>query len=173
MNGPYSVSIPENIPAGTSIFEIKVRDGDTGIPRKIDLEILGDRENFFELEIFGHSPEGVLSASLKKSEGTILDRELPSILREGGLYAFQLRARELLEDGFNYGEQAITNVTLVITDVNDMLPTFNRDNFTVAVPEDVGQDTPLPDLNMVCGLKNSKILLCIVMWTMHNQIFEF
>ena len=76
-----------------------------------------------------------------------------------------------------FGEQAITNVTLVITDQNDMLPTFNRyvskmskkclkyivlvyirkflfiyfcrENFTVVVPEDVGQDTPLPDLNMI------------------------
>ena len=72
-----------------------------------------------------------------------------SILSEAGLYAFQLRAREILENGVNYGEEATTNVTLVITDVNDMLPTFNKENFTVAVPEDVGQDTPLPDLNMI------------------------
>ena len=55
----------------------------------------------------------------------------------------------MLEDGVTFGEVATTNVTLVITDVNDMLPTFNRENFTVAVPEDVGQDTPLPDLNMI------------------------
>ena len=41
-----------------------MRDGDTGIPRKIELEILGDSENFFELEVFGHSSDGVLSASL-------------------------------------------------------------------------------------------------------------
>ena len=49
-----------------------------------------------------------------------------SILSEGGLYAFQLRATEILENGVTFGEQAITNVTLVITDQNDMLPTFNR-----------------------------------------------
>ena len=41
-----------------------------------ELEILGDKEQFFELEIHGHSSEGVLSASLKKTDGTILDREL-------------------------------------------------------------------------------------------------
>ncbi len=29
-------------------------------------------------------------------------------------------------------------MTLVITDVDDQIPTFNRNNFTVAVPEDVG-----------------------------------
>jgi hypothetical protein len=84
---------------GTTIFEIKVRDGDTGIPRKLDLSSVGDTENFFELENLGHSEDGILSASLKKTSGNILDRELPSILREGGLYAFQLKARELLESG--------------------------------------------------------------------------
>ena len=76
-----------------------MRDGDTGIPRKLDLSIVGDTENFFELENLGHSEDGILSASLKKTSGNILDRELPSILREGGLYAFQLKARELLESG--------------------------------------------------------------------------
>ena len=62
---------------GTTIFEIKVRDGDTGIPRKLDLSIVGDTENFFELENLGHSEDGILSASLKKTSGNTLDRELP------------------------------------------------------------------------------------------------
>lgn len=77
VNAPYSVSIPENVPEGTVIFEVKVRDGDTGIPRKVDLTIDGDDENLFELEDLGHSPEGILTALLKKSAGTVLDRELP------------------------------------------------------------------------------------------------
>ena len=62
---------------GTTIFEIKVRDGDTGIPRKLDLSIVGDTENFFELENLKHSEDGILSASLKKTSGNTLDRELP------------------------------------------------------------------------------------------------
>ncbi len=134
---------------GTAIFDIKVRDGDTGRPRNLELEILGDEENFFQLDVRGHDAQGILSASLVKSPGTILDRELPSVLAEGGLYAFKVRAREVLEDGSGYGDEAVTDVTIVITDVNDMLPTFNRDVYRVAVPEDVGPDTPLPDLNMI------------------------
>ena len=78
-------------------------------------------------------------ASLKKTAGNILDRESPTISKEGGLYAFQLRAREYLEDNVGFGEEAVADVTLVITDVDDMIPTFNRANFTVAVPEDVGE----------------------------------
>ena len=61
---------------GTTIFEIAVRDGDTGKPRKLDLEIIGDVQNFFELEPRGHDDKGVLTASLKKSEATVLDREI-------------------------------------------------------------------------------------------------
>jgi hypothetical protein len=92
---------------------------------------------------------------------------------EGGLYAFQVVAQEVLEDGSGYGASASSNVTIVITDVDDQVPTFNKDNFTVAVPEDVGEtgftltkintrglgyinkiyqtgsDTPLPDLNII------------------------
>ena len=76
---------------GTTIFDIKVRDGDTGIPRKLDLSIVGDTENFFELENLGHSEDGILSASLKKTSGNTLDRELPvrQSLWQYRLWSFQ------------------------------------------------------------------------------------
>ncbi len=61
---------------GTKIFDIAVRDGDTGKPRKLELEILGDLQNFFVLDVQGHDEKGVLTAALKKSEETILDREI-------------------------------------------------------------------------------------------------
>ena len=61
---------------GTKIFDIAVRDGDTGKPRKLELEILGDAQNFFVLDVQGHDEKGVLTAALKKSEETILDREI-------------------------------------------------------------------------------------------------
>ena len=57
------------------------------------------------------------------------------------MYAFQLRAREILEDESGFGDEVTSNVTIVIVDVDDQIPTFNRDNFTVAVPEDVGKGT--------------------------------
>ena len=74
------MNVPKNLIfflfQGTTIFEIAVRDGDTGKPRKLDLEIIGDVQNFFELEPRGHDDKGVLTASLKKSEATVLDREI-------------------------------------------------------------------------------------------------
>ncbi len=59
-------------------------------------------------------------------------------MSEGGLYAFQIIAEEVAEDG-SQGDQAVTNVTILVTDQDDKVPTFNMDNFTVAVPEDVGK----------------------------------
>lgn len=61
---------------GSTVFEIAVRDGDTGKPRKLELKIVGDTQNFFTLDVKGHDEKGVLTASLKKSEETILDREI-------------------------------------------------------------------------------------------------
>ena len=49
------------------------------------------------------------------------------------------------------GEETKTSVTLVVTDVNDELPEFNRAAVTVPVPEDVGTDTPLPGLSLEVG----------------------
>ena len=63
------------------------------------------------------------------------------------------------------GEPTETSFTVVVIDVNDELPVFNRDAFTVPVPEDVGKmkyikfrsynfclgagiDTPLPGLTL-------------------------
>ena len=65
-------------------------------------------------------------------------------MNDGGLYAFQIRAQEILQpnERLTIGDTHIsvtTNVTIVVTDENDLIPTFNRQSFTVAVPEDVGK----------------------------------
>ena len=56
-------------------------------------------------------------------------------------------ARELISPGV-YGEETVTSVTIVVTDIDDELPVFNNKTVTVAVPEDVGSDTPLPGLTL-------------------------
>ena len=75
---------------GSPIFEILVRDGDTGIPRPIQLTIEGDRLDYFQLIRKEVSSEGVLSVTLATSQN-IIDREHPEVLKEGGLYAFEVK----------------------------------------------------------------------------------
>jgi hypothetical protein len=40
------------------------------------VSIVGDAENFFELNVGDHDANGVLSAALVKSDGPTLDREI-------------------------------------------------------------------------------------------------
>jgi len=148
LNAPYSATVPEGSQEGSPIFEILVRDGDTGIPRPIQLTIEGDRLEYFQLIQNQVSSDGVLSVTLATSQN-IIDREHPEVLKEGGLYAFLVRAREVIDElGPVYGEETTTSVTIVVTDIDDELPVFNRNSFTVPVPEDVGSDTPLPGLTL-------------------------
>ena len=65
---------------GTNIFDILVRDGDTGKPRNIDVSLVGDVKMFFDIDVKGHDEKGVLSAALVKSQDTTLDREIEASL---------------------------------------------------------------------------------------------
>lgn len=71
---------------GTELFKILVRDGDTGRPRRIDLSIAGDHQGLFSIGQQQYDEvTGVVSVTLIKSDGTVLDREDPvSDLRQRG-----------------------------------------------------------------------------------------
>jgi hypothetical protein len=47
--------------------------------------------------------------------------------------------RELMGEEGEYGEETVTTVTIVITDIDDELPIFSRDKVAVPVPEDIGK----------------------------------
>ena len=89
LNGPYSATVAEGTQPGQPIFEIQVRDGDTGIPRPLELSVIGDKLEYFRLVEETVSPDGILSVTLVTTEN-IIDREHPEVLKEGGLYPFQV-----------------------------------------------------------------------------------
>ena len=37
------------------------------------------------------------------------------------------------------GEKVVTDVTVVVTDEDDQLPVFNKNQFLVFIPEDIGE----------------------------------
>jgi hypothetical protein len=51
----------------------------------------------------------------------------------------QMVLRELVGEEGEYGEETVTTVTIVITDIDDELPVFSRDKVAVPVPEDIGK----------------------------------
>ncbi|CAB4057546.1 unnamed protein product [Lepeophtheirus salmonis] len=132
INSPYFSTIKENIASDTKIFDIQVRD-----------------EHFFVLENQYLNEHSISSATLKTAKNVTIDREMRTVIEAGGIYTFQIRAREILDIKQNYGDETYTNVTVIITDEDDSIPIFNKNFLTIAVPEDVRYDTPLPDLNII------------------------
>ncbi|XP_047097698.1 cadherin-23 [Schistocerca piceifrons] len=145
LGAPYSAAVPENSPPGTTVLRIRARDGDIGAPRPILLELQGDQLKHFRLEPVGGLQSG--EADLVTSD-IPLDREHPDMLQSGGIYTFLVKATELI-NGELPGDTATSQITVIVTDVDDQLPKFNEPSFRLMVSEDVGADTPLPGLAMV------------------------
>ncbi|KAK8401064.1 hypothetical protein O3P69_002684 [Scylla paramamosain] len=142
LNAPFSATVREASPPGTSVLVVGARDGDLGEPRPITLSLEGDDAGYFSLEDVKTHEDSSLSATLVTSNVT-LNRENPLILNNGGLYTFSIRAQE---EG---AQAAVSQVTVVVTDVDDQKPVFSQESIAVQVPEDIANGTPLPGLNLV------------------------
>lgn len=144
VNAPYSTTIPENTPEDTSVLTISAADGDTGNPRPVVLSIENEPKGHFKLETVGKIGDG---KAVLYTTGNPIDREDPDILQNGGVYSFTVKATELINNEVP-GDIAYTQVTVVLTDVDDHLPEFNEPQFEISIPENLEQDTPLPGLSI-------------------------
>nr|CAD7590794.1 unnamed protein product [Timema genevievae] len=154
LNSPYSVTTAEGSPPGTSIFTVKARDGDVGDPRKVVLSLEEDHLNYFSLvPVESPGQDSVVTTAHLVTSNNTLDREHPDILQSGGIYTFKIKATEMINNEVP-GDETTSQVIIVITDIDDQVPTFNQQSFDINVSEDIGVDTPLPGLNMVVDDKD-------------------
>ena len=63
LNTPYRTVMMENSRAGQSLVKILVRDGDTGQPRNLQLDIINDSLGYFRIGSFSMS-DGVAAATI-------------------------------------------------------------------------------------------------------------
>ncbi|XP_033335314.2 cadherin 74A [Megalopta genalis] len=145
LNAPYSAALPENTPTGHTVLTVRARDGDTGEPRNLLLALEEDEKGHFDLEV---SREGDVTVGKLVTANVSLDREDPKILQNGGIYTFQVKATELINNEIP-ADTATSIITIVVTDVDDQMPVFNENVFDVMISEDIGLDTPLPGLNVI------------------------
>ena len=89
LNTPYRTMMPENSRAGQSLVKILVRDGDTGQPRNLQLDLVNDPLGYFRIESFSMS-DGVAAATIVTTEIPI-DRENEGILLNEGIHTFVLK----------------------------------------------------------------------------------
>lgn len=145
LNAPYSAALPENTPASHTILTIRARDGDTGEPRVLLLTLEDEESGHFDLDV---SREGDVTVGKLVTTNISLDREDPRILQNGGIYTFQVKATELINNEIP-ADTATSIVTIVVTDVDDLMPVFNEKYFDIKISEDIGKGTPLPGLNII------------------------
>lgn len=132
--------MPENSKAGMTVLTIRARDGDTGQPRPLQIKLENEDMGYFRLDVV---KQGDLTLGRLVTTDVQLDREDPSILQNGGIYGFEVRATELINNE-TLGASTVSTVTIVVTDVDDMVPQFNKDLFNLKILEDIGTDTALP-----------------------------
>uniref|UniRef100_A0A1B0FB48 Cadherin domain-containing protein n=1 Tax=Glossina morsitans morsitans TaxID=37546 RepID=A0A1B0FB48_GLOMM len=142
INAPYSATIDENTAPGVSVLNIAAIDGDVGIPRDVILSLEDEVFGYFTLIPFGDPVEGT---AILSTTNISLDRENPRILQNAGVYVFAVRATELI-DGFMPADSSTTQITIVVNDIDDHVPMFNSNNFTISIPENLGMGMPLPGL---------------------------
>lgn len=89
LNGPYTMVLNENSAAGTSVGLVLARDGDTGDPRPLKLDIVDDVANYFRIDSF--EMDGAVASATLATTKNLIDRESDIIMHNGGIYKFALK----------------------------------------------------------------------------------
>ncbi|XP_052751367.1 cadherin-23 [Galleria mellonella] len=141
-NAPYSATVPENTPPNTSIMEIIAKDGDTANPRPVLLTLEGDTEQYFKL-----LPDRAIGRSVLVTSDIPIDRESDIVIQNGGVYNFFVKATELINNEVP-SDYTVTPVTIIVTDVDDHVPKFNKEVFDISIPENIENGSPIPGLSI-------------------------
>ncbi|XP_026729820.1 cadherin-23 isoform X2 [Trichoplusia ni] len=142
VNAPFSATVPENTPPGTSIMEIIAKDGDTANLRPVLLTLEGDSEQYFKL-----LPDRPLGRAVLVASDNPIDRESDVVMQNGGVYNFFVKATELINNEVP-SDYTVTTITIIVTDVDDHVPKFNKDVFDISIPENIENGSPVPGLSI-------------------------
>lgn len=140
INGPYSATVQENTKPNTIIMDIMARDGDTANPRPVLITLEGDDKEYFTVAgDRGH-------VTLRTTENPI-DREGDAVMLNGGVYTFFIKATELINNEVP-SDYTVSQITIIVTDVDDHVPEFNKDVFDITIPENIENGSPIPGLSI-------------------------
>uniref|UniRef100_F6Q874 Cadherin domain-containing protein n=1 Tax=Ciona intestinalis TaxID=7719 RepID=F6Q874_CIOIN len=136
---PYNRRINEDIAKGTSVVTISAIDGDRGQPNDVAYSIVsGNEDGKFSLDSSGD----VRVASR-------IDRD---VIGFSGSYVLTIRATEIPTRGSSGGAFREVSFDVIVDDVNDERPRFERRSYRMNVPETTPVGTALPMLIRVEGM---------------------
>ncbi|XP_049786609.1 cadherin-23-like [Schistocerca cancellata] len=127
---PPVTRVSEDAVIGTSVLQVKAVDGDRGINNKISYSLEKGTIDAFAID----SATGVVYTKEK------LDRESP--LNSNGAYILEVTAEEE-SSSISPAPSATTEVTVIVTDVNDEIPTFRSEKYVCEVVENAQSNTPV------------------------------
>ncbi|KAJ8730632.1 hypothetical protein PYW08_002045 [Mythimna loreyi] len=122
--------ISEDAPIGTSVLQVRAIDGDRGINNRISYSIIAGGEEHFDID----SSSGIVYTVNQ------LDREDPN--NSNGAYILEILATEESRT-ISPMPSTTTEVTVIVTDVNDETPRFRNDRYVGEVLENAQQNTPI------------------------------
>ncbi|GLV38052.1 Cadherin 88C [Carabus blaptoides fortunei] len=127
--------VSEDAPVGTSVLQVTAIDGDRGVNNRIAYSLspeLGS-DNFLVNPL-----SGIVSTA------RLLDREDASV--NSGAYILKIIATEVA-GRVKPAPNAVTEITVMVTDVNDETPAFKSAKYECEIAENAQTNTPLTFLN--------------------------
>lgn len=121
-NAPYSASVFEDAPVGTTVLLVSATDSDVGINAQITYSLNDESVN----GLGAHEPFAVNAQTGAIVTIAALDREVTSA------YLLTVTAK----DGGNPSLSDTTDVEISLTDVNDNAPQFKVPLYQASIPED-------------------------------------
>ncbi|XP_075231619.1 cadherin 88C [Lycorma delicatula] len=122
--------VSEDAPIGTTVLQVRALDGDRGVNNRIIYSVTKGSKEIFDID-----PTTGAVFTLKN-----LDRESPS--NNNGAYILEIMAREESRTVFP-PPTARTEVTIMVTDVNDEKPSFRNAHYNCEINENAQANTPL------------------------------
>ncbi|KAJ3665071.1 hypothetical protein Zmor_000585 [Zophobas morio] len=126
--------VAENAPIGSSVLQVTAIDGDRGVNNPIKYSLSSNTiTKISDVFIIEESTGAVLTAKN-------LDRE--SLSTSSGTYILQITATEF-GGKVKPSPSVTTEVTVIITDINDESPKFRSDYYECEIAENAPVNTPL------------------------------
>lgn len=122
--------IGEDAPIGSPVLRVKAVDGDRGVNNPITYSISRGGQGVFDID-----PNYGVVYTIQK-----LDRESP--YNSNGAYILEITAQEVTKM-MNPPPSVKTEVTVIVTDVNDETPTFRSETYVAEVNENAQVNTPV------------------------------
>lgn len=163
---PSVTRIAEDMPIGAPVMQITAIDGDRGVNNPITYRILKGGNGLFAIDahtglvsIAGKLDREVSVNAAATASATTPDsaagHSASSTISGSASYILEIEATEMSET-VSTPPKVTTEVTIILTDVNDEIPRFRANSYTAEIVENSPPDMPITFTGNRIGKMNEK-----------------